>query len=162
MTARCFRSSVAILALVFAGQASAFAQDKPPLDEPFRSHSGDLTVLFHKGDGPIQLHYGFNEIDTPRPLNCRSHNGCFIIFQSEMEFGDATYSICGFVDGVSAKPHCAGSVSFQLGSSRQMASVAKGQHIVQTKVLAQPPYQPGTIGTWEVDYTLYEGTTAPN
>ena len=121
-------------------------------DAPLHYKNKDTVFVLHKGRGPVSISVGYNDIDQPRNVSCRTAK-CVILIDSVFEVNAAGAWVCPFVDGKSALPKCKNHFDLGYPYSRQFAEVSQGTHTVQTKVYSD---NPGTVGNWEVDYTVYD------
>jgi hypothetical protein len=78
-----------------------------------------------------------------------------ITLDSSGDFGGASGWLCADVDGQPAGPACP-NVSQVLFSLRQNQYVPTGDHTVQLIAIPGDGQFSGSMGSWEVDYTVYE------
>jgi hypothetical protein len=125
-------------------------------DDPIRFRDRDTEMIVHRGESLANLVAGWNPIDTPRQMNCKSSSGCLIVLAAEADTASAGGGkLCPFVDGVVAKPKCVvtGNATEPV-MIRASARVSSGNHTVQTQF--NTPNSGGRLGIWQFEYTLYE------
>jgi len=151
-----FVAPLAALMLLTCVSRTAFAA--PKADPALRFQNHGITLVVHRGAGPVPLQTGTTPLDEPAVLNCHAQDGCIITFQGLMGISGVSVSdprLSSFVDGIEARPHAFSDVG-KLRPSLQSFHVAQGQHMVQTLVLE------GTAGMnvvdWEINYTLYDNS----
>lgn len=144
-------AALTIFACLSQGAAAA-----PLVDPAYRYQKHGVTLLIHRGAGPIPLADGTTAIDAPGELTCLDPAGCMITFQGLFGIdGGSNPSLSAFVDGTEAKPH-AWNDSGTIRSLLQSFRVSQGTHHVQVFALI------GNVGTnivrWEINYTLYDNS----
>ena len=125
-------------------------------DDPVRFKSSDIIMIVHHGNTSATLVTGWNPIDTPKQMTCKSSSGCLIVLASEADVQHTGgVKVCSFVDGVVAKPKCQLDTNIgNMAIMRASARVSAGNHTVETKVYSINPF--GNLGVWQFEYTLYE------
>jgi hypothetical protein len=158
---------------IFAGAAmllimapSAFAQTVPggtsqgtapaePAAPPYHFRDLRTAVVIRNGNN-LAVEPGQNDLGAPTTLTCRSAAGCELSIAAAIDISQSTnnlYVVCTLVDGSPARPQCLNHMYFET-STLQSVSVSQGRHVVETRFLDQG--QAGVIGSWQVNYTLYE------
>lgn len=144
----------------------AFAQTAPggasngnapagPVNPPYHFRDSRMAVLIRFGDN-LPVVPGANDMNKPTTLACRSAAGCELSIAVATNISLSTtapYKLCTLVDGNPAKPQCLDHSNFD-ASTLQSLSVGQGSHVVQTQFFDEG--RDGVIGSWQVDYTLYE------
>ncbi|HEY5237584.1 MAG TPA: hypothetical protein VIJ62_04325 [Rhizomicrobium sp.] len=155
----------AVSATAPSGSVRQIAEESSVSIPAIHLKNNGMTILIKRGNGrqggqPIALDVGDTFIGTPSQISCESDFGCEISITAMVQllntFGE--WAICSTVDDVPAKPRCP-QQNFEsnslgvVGNLLQSFSVAKGVHTLQTYVFLG---NPGHLGVWEVNYTLYE------
>jgi hypothetical protein len=139
-------------------QASRLGCPQPPYHaagdtEPSRFRSSQTMVVVHQGKGGTPIVVGDNFLDQQRSIKCRSASGCLLTITTMVQGSDGY--ICALIDGFRANPFppFMNSASDPV-TTLQNVKVTTGSHTIQTDVRAA---NTGTLGSWEVNYTLYDG-----
>lgn len=118
---------------------------------PLRFHAKDVLVVVHAGKGGTHISLGDNFLDQLRSITCYNASGCLLTVET-MVSGANGY-VCALVDGFRARPFPPLIPDGSPHTTLQHMPVSAGIHTIQTDVNAQ---NTGTLGPWEIDYTLYD------
>jgi len=128
---------------------------------PKQKSATDISWGNPGGSGGTLLSEGYNAVDSPFTINCKSASGCTIEIDAMVGLGkgsnESEWAICAFVDGSPVQtPPCwqQGYIynNFVTGNSRQNATVTLGTHTVQTEVFLNSS---AYLENWQSDYILY-------
>lgn len=124
-------------------------------DPPYHRRDARTEIIIRSGSN-LTVEPGVNDLHSPRTMVCRGVNGCeiaIVVSVAVVRSTGSTYTICSLVDGLPVKPACV--VHYDYAASvLQHIKVAQGSHTVQTQFTNGGTE--GTIGAWQVNYTLYE------
>lgn len=132
---------------------------------PGPHHSGTLAqelkfngrsekVAIHHGHGG-SLFRGFTDLDKPVTFHCRNESGCLLsvlgTYSSDGTFGSF---ICVLLDGALIRQKASEGLNPLMEAKR----LTVGDHVVRSQIWA---YNPGTLGAWQMNYTLYDEPHRP-
>jgi len=120
-----------------------------------RSLLGEAKFIARSHNGHIKVHPNQWQKLDGATVDCGNESGCLLSIAASLS-SDCYTKVNSTVDGVSAQPKPFYTDQY-FAASRQSAVLTRGRHVIETDVYTGCG---ATVGPWELDYTIYNGSRA--